>query len=164
MGCLGTTQALRTSASKRLIRYDFITCEVTDVMAICNIHTATARKSADTRAQAQVGPGLDTPLAGGAGPCPRVMVWAPKVLPGSHPLARHIWAAVWRLLPQLLPGTHWYHSWVGCFPGTHLYSCADWSNVSKVSCSRKQQQHQSGHSGNRTHNFSISRPISWPLS
>jgi len=42
----------------RLIRYDFITCEVTDVMAICNIHTATASKSADTR----VGPGLVTPL------------------------------------------------------------------------------------------------------
>jgi len=35
-----------------------MTCEVTDVMAICNIHTATASKSADTR----LGPGLVTPL------------------------------------------------------------------------------------------------------
>ena len=35
------------------------------------------------------------------------------------------------LLPQLLPGTH-------------LCSWVDWSSVSKVSCLRKQQQHQSG--------------------
>ena len=48
-------------------------------------------------------------------------------------------------------------------PGPHLYSWVYWSNVSKVSCSRKQQQHQSGHTGNRTHNLSISRPIPWPL-
>ena len=29
-------------------------------------------------------------------------------------------------------------------PGPHLYSWIDWSNVSKVSCSRKQQQHKNG--------------------
>ena len=55
-----------------------------------------------------------------------------------------------------------------CFPSLHqvpidhLYSWVDWSNVSKVSCSRK-QLHQSGHTKNQTHNISIGRPISWPL-
>jgi len=42
---------------------------------------------------------------------------------------------------------------VGCFPSWHqaTRSClVDWSNVSKVSCSRKQQQHQSGLDRNRT--------------
>ena len=45
--------------------------------------------------------------------------------------------------------------------GPHLYSRVDWNNVSKVSCSRKQQQRQSGHTGHRTHNLSISRPMPW---
>ena len=35
---------------------------------ICNIHTATTSKSADTRAQARVGPGLVTPLLMGKVP------------------------------------------------------------------------------------------------
>ena len=51
------------------------------------------------------------------------------------------WTAVWHLLPQLLPGTHWCYSWV------------DWSIVSKVSCTRKQQQHQSGHTRNQPTTF-----------
>jgi len=57
---------------------------------------------------------------------------------------------VGHLLHQLTPGTHW---WVGCFPSWHqatrslFNSCIDRSNVSKVSCSKK-QQHQSGLTGN----------------
>ena len=35
-------------------------------------------------------------------------------------------------------------------PGPHLNSWVDWNNVRKVSCSRKQQKHQSGSNGNRT--------------
>ena len=42
-------------------------------------------------------------------------------------------------------------------PGPHFNSWVDWSNVSKVSCSRKQQQHQSGPAGNRTWNLLITR-------
>jgi len=44
-------------------------------------------------------------------------------------------------------------------PGTHLYSWVDWSKVSKVSCSRKQRQHQSR---NWIHNLLIHRPMPWP--
>ena len=44
-------------------------------------------------------------------------------------------------------------------PGPHLYSWVDWSNVSKVPCSRKQQQHQSGHTGNQTWDLLITRPM-----
>jgi len=40
----------------------------------------------------------------------------------------------------------------------------NWSNASKVSCSRKQQQqHQSVLSGNQTSNLPISRPVPQPL-
>jgi len=42
-------------------------------------------------------------------------------------------------------------------------SWVDWDNVSKVSCSRKQQQHQSVLSGDRTCNLSISRLMPLPL-
>ena len=45
-----------------------------------------------------------------------------------------------------------------------LNSWVDWSNVGKVSCSRKQQQqHQSVLSGDSTCNLSISRPMPWLL-
>ena len=52
------------------------------------------------------------------------------------------------LLPQLTPGHQVpINSWV------------DWSNMSKVSCSRKQQQHQSGITGNRTWDLLITRQM-----
>jgi len=41
------------------------------------------------------------------------------------------------------PGTHWCHSWVGCWhqaTRSPFNSWVDWSNESKVSCTRKQQQ------------------------
>ena len=41
-------------------------------------------------------------------------------------------------------------------PGPHFNSWVDWSNVSKISCSRK-QQHQSGPAGNRTWSLMITR-------
>jgi len=59
------------------------------------------------------------------------------------------------LLPQFTLGTCWCYSWVDCFSSWHMHmhmhqairssfnSWVDWSNVSRVSCSRK-QQHQSG--------------------
>jgi len=99
--------------------------------------------------------------AGGAVPCPRMKVWAPEVPPGPHPLARHgqqfdicfprypLMLQLGGLLPQATRSP--FNSWV------------DWSNVSKVPCSRKQQQHQSGRTGNRTHDLLVMRPMPWPL-
>ena len=48
-------------------------------------------------------------------------------------------------------------------PGPHLYSWVDWRNVSKVSCSRKQQQHQSCHTRNQTHYLLNSRLMPLPF-
>ena len=72
------------------------------------------------------------PLGAGLVACRRLCHWHPK----SHPdlqLLNETWA-VQHLLPQFIPGTHCCYNWVGCFPS--------WHSVSKVSCSRKQQQHQ----------------------
>ena len=46
-------------------------------------------------------------------------------------------------------------------PGPHFNSWVDWSNVSKISCPRK-QKHQSGPAGNQTWNFSITRASTHP--
>ena len=49
--------------------------------------------------------------------------------------------------------TGWAASPVGTRPpGPHFNSWVDWSSVSKVSCSRKQQQHQSDPAGNQAWN------------
>ena len=51
-------------------------------------------------------------------------------------------------LPHFTPGTHRCYSWVSCFPRwyqAHLNRWVNWSNLSKVSCSRRQQQQWSGH-------------------
>ena len=48
-------------------------------------------------------------------------------------------------------------------PQIYTSSWVDWSSVSKVSCSRKQQQqHQSVLSGDQACNLSISRLMPWP--
>jgi len=49
----------------------------------------------------------------------------------------------------------------GHLPQVSIYTVGniDWSNVSKVSCWKKQKHHQSGYTGNQTHNFSIRRPL-----
>jgi len=80
-----------------------------------------------------------------------------------------IWTAFWHLLPQFTPGTHWCYCWVGGFLSWHqatrspFNSWVDWSNESKVPCSKKQQQHQSGQTGNRTHDLLIIKVMPWPL-
>ena len=65
---------------------------------------------------------------------PRVVVWAHKVPPGPHPLADMdssltVASPVITRHPSML-------QLGGLTPAPHLYSWVDWSNVSKVSCSR----------------------------
>jgi len=35
------------------------------------------------------------------------------------------WTAVWHLLAQFTPGTHWCYSWMGCFPSWHQATNGD---------------------------------------
>jgi len=77
------------------------------------------------------------------------MVWAHKVPPDPSPMNN------WHLLPYLLSGNYLIDVWVASSvdtrpPGSCLYSWVDWSNASKVSCSRKHQQRLSDHIGNWT--------------
>jgi len=116
-------------------------------------------------------PVLTNPSRGGLVPhrrgcsMSRVMVLAPEVKLGVldhiHPLmdidSNLTFASPDIKYPLMLQ----LHGWaVPQFTSSpHLYSWVDCSNVSKVSCSRKQQQHQSVLSENQTCNLSISRPM-----
>ena len=71
----------------------------------------------------------------------RVMVWAPKITLGPHPSAGmessfdisfpsfSKYSLMWTAFPV---GTR--------PPGAHFSSWVDWSNVNKVSCSKKKKQ------------------------
>jgi len=80
----------------------------------------------------------------------KVKVWALKLPPGPSPLVQLDFVKIdnWILLSQIPIDADVAAGWVAS-PGSILYSCVDWSNVSKVSCSRK-QQHQGDDSGNQT--------------
>ena len=78
--------------------------------------------------------------------CPSLMergrgTWSSTMTP--TPLSKT--RTVGHLLPQFTPGTYWCYSWVG-FPSWHqvtrfpINRWVSWSNVSEISCSRKQQQ------------------------
>jgi len=105
-------------------------------------------------------------------PCPKMKVWAPKVPPGPHPLARH-----GQQFDICFPSLHqdvtagWAASPVGTRPpGPHLtLSWVDWNNVSKgpvvavvvVSLSKEHTQtHTHTNTHTHTHTYAYTCGIS----
>jgi len=46
-----------------------------------------------------------------------------------------------------------YYSWLSCFSSLHQATRLPFKQLSKVSCSRKQWQHQSDYTGNQTYTY-----------
>ena len=91
-------------------------------------------------------------LAGGAVPCSKVMVWASKVLPGPYRWLRHgqqfdICFPRYYQIPIDVTGS--------------LFTQLGRLEQCEQSFRLKQQQHQSGHTRNQTHNLLISRLMHW---